>query len=387
LAVLVWLLAIAVPCVRVAAEPGEHSVYPAYVFAGRGWNAGRDMYAHSGYRYSPLVATFFSFFAPLPDNVGAPLWHLLNGLVFVGALAVWQRRFVPASDRRSWMLFFLVALPPSLASLNNGQANALVLGLMLLAMNAVCDERWHGAALCIALAGAFKVYPLLLGAVLITHYPRQLGPRLAVWGLVALALPFLLQQPDYVLQQYQSWFTELRHDDRQVLPLPLAYRDLRLMLRTCGTPISQSAYFGAQMLAVGVLVGFAARRRTSQTNDLALLFTLSMLWMTVLGPATEACTYILLAPALAFAALQARREAWPPTRCTAFAVAYVLVTYPQLPFRLPGAGTLANHAAQCVGALLLAATLIDTNRWWRLAYIHRRREPFSAAARHSMFRS
>jgi hypothetical protein len=276
------------------------------------------------------------------------------------------------------MLFLLLALPPSVASLNNGQANALILGLILLAMDAVCEERWQRVAFCIALAGAFKVYPLMLGVVLIARYPRQLGPRLTLWGLVALALPFVLQQPEYVLQQYRSWFAEVRHDDRQVLPLALAYRDLRLMLRTCGMPISQSAYLGIQMLAAGALAGFAATRRTKQVSDLGLLFTLSLLWMTALGPATEACTYILLAPVLAFAAVQARQQRWPPTRCVILAIAYFLVTYPQLPFRLPGAGMLANHAAQCVGALLLATAVL---------YTHLRSDPRNAIARRSMFRS
>jgi hypothetical protein len=355
LIVLAWVLAVAVPCVRVAIEPAAHTVYTPYVFAGRGWHAGSDIYAHSGYRYSPLVATFFSLFAHAPDHVGAPLWHLLNAGVYVLGLTAWLRRLISSSDRNARALYFLLVLPASLASLNNGQANALLLGLMLLAFDAVCDERWHRAARCIALAAAFKVYPLLLGVILITRYPRQLGSRLALWGFVALVLPFLLQQPEYVQQQYQSWFAELRHDDRQVLPLPLAYRDLRLLLRVCGMPISQLHYLAIQMLAAGGLVGFAATRRPT----LAMLFGLCMLWMTVLGPATESCTYILLAPTLAWAMLQAQREEWGPTRSAALALVYFLVTYPQLPFRLPGAGVLANHAAQCVGGLLFAAILLE----------------------------
>ena len=258
---LAWMLSIVLPGIRVAATPNEHSVYPSYVLAGRCWTAGRDIYAGTGYRYSPLVATLFSLFGQLPDSVGAPLWHLLSAGVYVLGLAVWLRRFVAVADLRSRALFFLLVLPPSLASLNNGQANAPLLGLLLLALDGVLDKRWHRVSACIVLAGAFKIYPLLLGAVLVARYPRSLGLRLALWTAAALALPFLLQHPGYVLHEYQTWFEHLRNDDRQILPVPLAYRDLRLLLRTCGMPIGQSVYFAIQILAAGALVGIAALRR------------------------------------------------------------------------------------------------------------------------------
>jgi hypothetical protein len=352
-----WMLSIALPCLRVAGTPDVHSVYPVYVLAGRCWAAGDHVYLGTGYRYTPLVAALFSLFGQLPDRVGAPLWYLLNAGVYVAGLGIWLHRCAPASVRHAPTLFFLLVLPPSLASLNNGQANALVLGLMLLALTAVHEECWNTAAVCIGVAGAFKIYPLLLGAVLLALYPRRLIVRPPVVIAAAIVLPFLLHSPGYVLHEYQSWIQQLRADDRQLLPLALAYRDVRLLLRVSGMPIERSAYLCLQMAAAAALIVMFARRRASAADSLPLALALSTLWMTVLGPSTEACTYILLAPSLAQLMICTWHEEEHPWLKVALATAYFLMTYSQIPLRLPGAGTLGIHAGQCVGGLLLASVL------------------------------
>jgi hypothetical protein len=44
---------------------------------------------------------------------------------------------------------------------------------------------------------------------------------------------------------------------------------------------------------------------------MAAALTLGTCWMMLCGPATESSTYVLLAPALAWAVLNAGREPWP----------------------------------------------------------------------------
>jgi hypothetical protein len=80
--------------------------------------------------------------------------------------------------------------------------------------------------------------------------------------------------------------------------------------------------------------------------------------MTVFGPSTEACTYILLAPSFATYFLRATSQGWSNGRRLLLAAAYFLVTYPQIPLRLPAAGFLSHHAAQCFGGLLFASLVL-----------------------------
>ncbi|OAI39642.1 hypothetical protein AYO40_05620 [Planctomycetaceae bacterium SCGC AG-212-D15] len=389
-----WLASLAIPCLRAGLRPGEHSVYPCYVAAGRAWLAGADCYSGTGYRYSPLVAVAFTPFALLPDAIGDPLWHLLNAGVYLAGLAVWCRRvgqtFVSAGtdlDRirhpippQITALFFLLVLPLSLGSLNNGQANALVLGLLLLALDAALRERWTFTAGAIALAGAFKVYPLMLGIVLANAFPRRIAGRLLLMIIALLILPLLCQDPHYVLEQYGSWVGHLQHDDRQVLPLPLAYRDLRLLLRMWVTPISLSTYFVIQMgTAVAIMVWCrywivgrfskparpipaGLENRPTDPAPAPLLLALTTIWMTALGPSTEACTYILLAPSFAEYLIRAWRDRWPGWQQALLLGCYFLVTYPQIPLRLPGAALLSHHAAQCIGAFLFGAHVLASSR-------------------------
>lgn len=343
---LAWALGTLLPCVRVGQEPTAHSVYPIYAAAGRAWNHGGELYRDSGYRYSPLVAAFFSPWGRVSDRVAAPLWHLLNAAVYLAGLVVWARH----RNYASWPIFFILALPPSLTSLNNGQANALVLGLILLALDAAERERWNWSAGCVVLATAFKIYPLLIGLFLLGIYPRRLFLPLASLTVLVVLLPFVLQNPLYVGHEYATWLEHLRGDDRQLLPLPLAYRDLRLLLRTVGLPISRSFYFDVEMLAAGAIAGYLTWRPKPRLD---MVLALGTLWMTVLGPSTEACTYIFLAPVLAELAMRAWQERRSRVDLAVIAAAYLLITYPQLPYPLPGAGTLGRHAAQCLGGLIL----------------------------------
>ena len=44
LALVAWILAVLIPCVRTALFPHTRSVYPAYSYAGANWLAGEELY-------------------------------------------------------------------------------------------------------------------------------------------------------------------------------------------------------------------------------------------------------------------------------------------------------------------------------------------------------
>jgi hypothetical protein len=317
-----WAALIVVVCARGAWQPNAHSLYPTFAAAGAHWFAGSSLYqwppAEPGldaYRYSPVVAVGLVPFGLLSAGPGSVLWRMLNAAVLLGGVAAWLRSPMARTlDVRQRAVFYLLVLPLSATSLNNAQTNPLVIGFLLLTVAAAGAERWSLAALCTALATALKIYPLTMGLLLAAACPRRFAGRLLA-ALVAVAgLAFLFQRPGYVAGQYAEWLRLVADDDRKNWPLHMAYRDLWLLFRVTGTPISPAAYQIVQALsgiACAVICVAGRLRGWPLTKVLTAVFTLGTCWMTLCGPATESSTYVLLAPALAVAVLATRTENWP----------------------------------------------------------------------------
>jgi hypothetical protein len=168
------------------------------------------------------------------------------------------------------------------------------------------------------LAGAclLKIYPLAIALLMLVVYPRQLGWRLLLALGIGLALPFTLQHPGYVLEQYAHWFQLLATDDRRDFALTQGYRDFYLLTRFFGAPMPPHLYLALQLMAAAGVAGICLAGRLSnwpRKHLVQTLLTLGCCWMIVFGPSTESSTFILLAPALAWAlvdSFRAGRPAW-----------------------------------------------------------------------------
>jgi hypothetical protein len=312
---LVWAILIAIVCVRSFLRPDRASVYPIFAEAARSWVRGEDCYRtvlNDVYRYSPPATVLLVPFASLPDSVGGVLWRLVGVSAFLAAL-LWWTRVVLTSSAAPWTagaVLWLV-IPLTLGNLNNGQSNVLILGALLTASAAVAGGRWNLAAGATTLACLFKGYPLAVPLLFAGLFPRQFAGRFVLALLVGAALPFLCQQPGYVVEQYEGWFDHLRQDDRQQAHLEATYRDVRLLFRLAGAPLPGDVFrvlqvlSGAGVLAVGLLgrrAGWPRRRLAGTALDLGCC------WMVLFGPATESNTYVLLAPALAWSLLETARS-------------------------------------------------------------------------------
>jgi dolichol-phosphate mannosyltransferase len=318
--VTLWTLVVLVLMVRAVLQPTRHSVYPIFARAGNCWALGQDLYGHapagSGldeFRYAPLVAALCAPLSGLPLQLGGVLWRSLNTLVFLLCFLSFARTVFPgraALDERMLGWLSLLLLPLSLPSLNNGQTNPLVSGLLLLALSATIRRRWTLVALCLAVPCLLKIYPLAVALLLMLLHPRQLAGRLGLWLSVGLLLPFVLQDPSYVAEQYRAWLDYLMTDDRQGRALAASYRDFNLLLRLMKVDLSPRIYLAVQLgVAAGTCLVLVHGRRQGwpRRQLLHCLLDLSCCWMTLFGPATESCTYTLLAPTLALAAIQALR--------------------------------------------------------------------------------
>jgi hypothetical protein len=343
--------------------PHRHTVYPIFAEAARRWAAGQDLYLSVGepYRYSPGVAAFFVPFSRLPDGPGGLFWRLLGAGLFLGGLAWWGRDAFRPRPANRHALLFLLAAPLAVGNVHNGQANVLVIGLLLVAVAAVRRERFTLAAAALAVAVLFKLYPIALGLLLVALHPRRLGPRLALALAAGLLLPFLLQRPGYVAAQYAGWLGHLEANDRQLLPRDLWYRDLRQLCSLWLTPLSYRAYQALEVLSGAGLALLALGLRWAgvpPTRLLALVLGLACCWMTVLGPATESATYVLLAPPAAWLTVSAGARGDPPWLRGLFLGGYGLLLAAQLAVTTPWGRTFHALGSQPLGGLLLLAGLL-----------------------------
>ncbi|MBI3412396.1 MAG: DUF2029 domain-containing protein [Planctomycetes bacterium] len=313
---LMWASIVLVVCARSYLYPQTHSVYPIFSSAGQNWAAGRDCYVNTDqgrldiYRYSPAASCVFVPFSLLPDSVGGVIWRLLQVAWFLAAFAWYVRDVwpVPNAKTQSLVWLWILLVPLSLESINNGQANVLVVASLLTATAATSRRCWNLAATCLAVAFLFKVYPLALGLLLVLAYPRQLAWRLGAAIAIGLGLPFLFQSPDYVLDQFARWLTHLSHDTRFDWPMGTGMRDGYLLLRFFLGPPPHVVYVGIQLMAALALALVA--RQSRRTNwpikeQLHALFGLGCCWMMLFGPATETCTFICLAVPLSCAMVEA----------------------------------------------------------------------------------
>lgn len=313
----VWLLLAVGIAIRfvVAVNPARNNVYlKVFAPAAEAFAAGGPLYGlDGGFRYPPLCAALLLPFAKSGAILGSILWRGLNLLVlWLGVRATFRSGFPFALDSRERGVFLVLLAVAEVVSFNNGQPNVLILGLMLLATTGVLAARDAGPSLQLTGSTIVKVYPFAYGLVL-----TVLRPRLLLWLLplllLAAALPFLLQKPSYVWEQYQVLATTLAHEDRTG-DLSNAYRDLRLLGAAAGFELPDHVFRLLQVLCgAGIAVlALLLRRRVSLPHALYFAFSLTMCWFMLLGPATEKATYALLGPTLAWPLLQAIRRRHRP---------------------------------------------------------------------------
>ncbi len=375
---LLWTFALLVCCIPTIVNPGTHNVYPVYEAAGSNWRHAVTLYPTPEkdkellFRYSPLVAASFAPWSLLPERLGAVLWRLLNAWIFLHGL-FWYGRTVladalPATRRPLLFLFSLLLVG---VNIFNGQANALVLGLMLMAVAAVVSSRFTLAAALMAAACLFKGYPMALGLLLMAFYPRRFAPRLLFFLALGLALPFLLQDPRYALGEYRHWVQHLHNDnDRQSFGYFGCFRDLRLLSSCVGMEMSYTTYQIVELLlGAGIAIYCLAAwfRGVTERVLLHLMLALGCCWMTVFGPATELCTYGLVAPAMALLLVECLERKWSLVFQTLCWATFGMLCLPVVAGWFDLQRSVIMPPLQPLATLILFLWLLGTGVWYRRA--------------------
>jgi glycosyl transferase family 87 len=304
--------------------------FDTYQLAGSHWLHGEDLYTQwMGFVYSPVVGAFFAPFAWVPISLANVLWRLLNTALLLGGLAAFLKSalFADISKKHFGVLYLLLA-PLAIGNIDISQANPLVEGLLLLAIAAVYSERWTGAAICVAIATAFKIYPIAVGLLICLIAPRRFSWRMLLALLLLLLIPFILQHWSYVWNQYHAWIATRTSDDRRQWPVEKLPLDLWFLIHwVWHISIDPKIYSLIQLGSAGALALFCAvktLRGWPRNRILIGLFCFVSIWMTLCGPATESYTYLILAPAIVLALVQAFDGRQPVTLRVLVSAAYLL---------------------------------------------------------------
>ena len=376
--VLAWAVATAGILLRVLMNPGRQAVFGSYLIAGDQWMHGLPLYLGpwGGFIYSPLIAAFLSPFTLVPEPVANLAWRILSITALLASLGYVLTkgpfRSVLPGNR---VFVFLAMLPFSIGNLDRGQANPLLLALLLLSISAAHNAHWTLAVAAVVIATYLKIYPLAIGLLFCVISPRRVPWKLAVFVIVFGLLPFALQNPHYVAAEYRSWFGTRLADNRFAYPINNAPLDLWFLLVRLGKlSFSETAYRAVEILGgatVAVACNLMQRHKWDRTRLMAGLFILATIWIILLGPSTESATYLLLAPLASIGLVQAFTLPCGTSMRALISIAFALLS----------AGILRGHlmahtknmyilAAQPLGAIVFLAYAIQwlrNERMWKPA--------------------
>jgi Glycosyltransferase family 87 len=308
---IVWTVVLAILILRPLVLSHRGTSFDTYELAGSRWLQGENIYSQwMGFVYSPLVAVFFAPFAWIPPSLANILWRTLNTVLLLwGLAAVLKTNLFAGIKERSYGILFILLVPLAVGNIDISQANPLVEGLLLLTVAAVYLERWNSAAICMAIATCFKIYPIAVGLLICLIAPRRFSWRMLIALLLLLMVPFLFQNWSYVSTQYHAWISTRTSDDRRQWPTEKLPLDLWYLIHWVGhLPIPAKIYTLIQLGSAGALALFCALQTWNgwaKNRVLIGLFCLVSIWMTLCGPATESYTYLILAPAVILALIQA----------------------------------------------------------------------------------
>jgi len=290
-------------------NPDRTGVVPNYRFASSHWWLGESMYPGGthGFLYVP---TFAVLFTPVhliqPAVLGEIVWRLFGFGLF--GLGLWRLASIlneKSSGRRefdsTFALLVLLAVPASLAAINNGQTNLALSASLVLLCISIRNEKWNSAAACLTLALILKpiaVAPWLLAFAVFAPIRTPLLGGLVAVGIIG----FIHRDPAYPLGQWIEFLTKLTNS---YTPVNLRVSDLFGMLEKAGfqNPVlfNSLGRIGASGMALWFIY-WKYRRGGSMNGSWGLWFSTAIIW-TIFNPRAETNSYVLISPLLAFAAV------------------------------------------------------------------------------------
>lgn len=310
IAVTLWLTLTIAITIKILVSPDQHTVYHKMAARAIAWWSGRSLYTQyedlGRFPYSPTFAITLTPLALLGNHLGAVLWNWLSIAVYLLGLRRLVRDVLPGSwpaAREATLM--MLAMIGAIRGLWNAQSNALIIGLVMLGASAIARRRWWQAAGLLGAPVFIKLWAAALTALLAAMVPRKLASRIIAVLAAGALLPFLTQPPNVVHDQYRAWAELLSKMSGEAMR---NYRDGWTLLRICGADVPTSLYRLIQLGAAGAGLGWCLwlkHKGMPPRRLLTLTLSVGAAWALVLGPAVEYNTFVVLAPMISWAVLEA----------------------------------------------------------------------------------
>ena len=274
-----------------------------------------------GFLYVPQFAVLFSLIDWIrPSVLGEIVWRSLGFGMLAWSLWKVGNLFSYSHGRLgitapTFTCLVLLAVPASLASLNNGQTNLPLSAVLVFLCLALREERWNLGAALLTITLILKpisVAPWLLVFAVFSRMRIPLLVGMMVVGLVGFVHP----SSSYAWGQWVEFWGKLTHS---YTPENLRVSDMFGMLEKMGLPNPLAFNSLARMVAAGsalFFVGWKYRRGGSINGSWGLWVATALIW-TVFNPRAETNSYVLISPLLAFAAVsywsEVKGERWKGT--------------------------------------------------------------------------
>ncbi|NDA26951.1 MAG: DUF2029 domain-containing protein [Verrucomicrobia bacterium] len=282
-------------------NPTRTGVVPNYRFAATHWWDSTSMYPGGthGFLYAPTFAVLFSPLNSLrPEILGEILWRAFGFGLF--ALGLW--RLADVSSRQhgrmetsdpTFLWIVLLAVPASLASLNNGQTNLPLSASLVLTALALRDQKWNLSGLLLSLSVVLK--------------PIALAPWMLAFAVIPAIRSPLNYSPSYAWGEWTEFFHKLV---ASYTPQNLRVSDLFGAIGKTGVsvpPMLEKGVRAGACLAALAYVWQSSRRQGIAGASWALWVSTALVF-TVFNPRVETNSYVLISPLLAYAAVSYWRE-------------------------------------------------------------------------------
>ena len=293
-------------------NPTRTGVVPNYRFASTHWWISESMYPGGthGFLYLPQFAVLFTPFNLIqPPVLGEILWRAMGfGLLAYGLFRLGQivcptnvTHSSPSKRPLAFLLLVLLAVPASLASINNGQTNLPLSACFVLTFLAIRDRKWATAAAFLTVCLLLKPLALAPWLLAFAVFPSMRMPLLC--GVPALLVIGVIHPNlSYAWSQWVEFSTKLFHS---YTPENLRVSDIFGMLEKAGIPNnlsvnSISRAFGSLAALAFVWIRFCRKGLAAGSWALAVV---TVLVLTIFNPRAETNSYVLISPLLAYAAV------------------------------------------------------------------------------------
>jgi hypothetical protein len=301
-------------CLYLILNPTRTGVVPNYRFASQHWWAMESMYPGGthGYLYLPQFAVLFSLLDCIrPAVYGEVVWRALGFGMFAWALWRLENLLNFPQGRLgisvpTFTYLVLLAVPASLASINNGQTNLPLSAFLALGAIGLLEGKWWFASVLLTFCVILKPIALAPWLLAFAVFPKIRIP-LGVMLLPLVGIGFVNPNLGYAWSQWLE-FTDKCF--RSYSPGNFRASDLFGMLDKWRilAPTWFSAFIRATAcLGALLFVWFREKKGGIQAGTWAL-WVCSVLVLTIFNPRVETNSYVIISPLLAFAAVSYWRE-------------------------------------------------------------------------------